>query len=366
MNVLVVSGIWPPDIGGPASHAPEVARFLMDRGHSVRVVVTADRAPLAEPYRVDWIRRSLPKAALHVVAAARIARAAREADVVYATGMFTRTAIACTAVRRPFVLKLTGDPAFERARWRGQVEGDVESFQSGGGGIESTVLRRVRDASVRRAAHVLCPSDFLRLLAISWGIPASRVSVLPNAITAPPILADRDELRASFGMQGATLAFAGRFGPQKALDLLIRAVGSVDGVSLLLAGEGDAPPVGERVRLLGPLPRDRVLELFAGADAAVLASVWENFPHTVVEALSVGTPVIATRVGGVPEIVEDGVNGLLVPPNDVEALAATIQRFFADDELRARLAAAAAQSVERYSPERIYPALEATLAAAAR
>jgi hypothetical protein len=53
MKVLIVSGIWPPDIGGPASHAPEVARFLMDRGHGVRVVVTADRAPLPEPYRVD-------------------------------------------------------------------------------------------------------------------------------------------------------------------------------------------------------------------------------------------------------------------------------------------------------------------------
>jgi glycosyltransferase involved in cell wall biosynthesis len=129
-----------------------------------------------------------------------------------------------------------------------------------------------------------------------------------------------------------------------------------------MAGDGDPPPVGESVRLLGPLARERVLELFAAADGAVLSSSWENFPHMLVEALSVGTPVIATRVGGVAEIVEDGSNGLLVPPNDVNAFADAIQRFFADDELRARLAAAAAPSVARYRPERIYAELEATLA----
>jgi glycosyltransferase involved in cell wall biosynthesis len=173
-------------------------------------------------------------------------------------------------------------------------------------------------------------------------------------------------LRASFSIQGPTLAFAGRFAPQKSLDVLVGAVERVENVSLLMAGDGVPPPAGDRVRLLGALPRERVLELFAAADAAVLSSSWENFPHTLVEALSVGTPVIATRVGGVPEIVEDGRNGLLVPPNDVEAFADAIRRFFGDDELRARLAAAAAPSVERFRPERVYAELEATLAAAVR
>jgi glycosyltransferase involved in cell wall biosynthesis len=366
MKVLVVSGIWPPDIGGPASHAPEVARFLAGRGHDVRVIVTADRAPMAEAFTVDWIPRSWPKGISHAIASARLARAARRVDVVYATGMFTRAALACAAVRRPVVLKLTGDPAFERARWRHRVGGNVEAFQQGGGGLESAVLRRVRDASVRSAAHVLCPSEYLRALAVSWGVSPERVSVLPNAIPAPPVLPERAELRASFDMHEPTLAFAGRFGPQKALGVLVDAVELVDGVSLLLAGEGDSPPAGRQVRLLGPLPRERVLELFAAADAAVLSSSWENFPHSLVEALSVGTPVIATRVGGVTEIVEDGSNGLLVAPNDVEALAVAIRRFFADDALRARLTAAAAASVERYRPERIYAELEAVLAAAAR
>jgi hypothetical protein len=141
VRILVVSGIWPPDVGGPASHAPEVVAFLRGRGHAVEVVVTADVPPAAQPYPVHWIARSLPKGVLHARAAALIARRARWADVVYTTGMFGRTATACLAARRPFVVKLTGDPASERARWRGTVGGDVDAFQRGGGGAEGALLR---------------------------------------------------------------------------------------------------------------------------------------------------------------------------------------------------------------------------------
>ncbi len=82
-----------------------------------------------------------------------------------------------------------------------------------------------------------------------------------------------------------------------------------------------------------------MLELFRAADASLLSSSWENFPHTVVEALAVGTPVIATRTGGVAEVVHDGENGLVVEPGDVDALTEAIERFFADAELQARLRA---------------------------
>ena len=99
----------------------------------------------------------------------------------------------------------------------------------------------------------------------------------------------------------------------------------------------------------------------------MLSSAWENFPHVLVEALRVGTPVIATRVGGVPEIVEDGVNGLLVPPGDPAALAEAIRRFFADDELRARLACRGARRRSSGSRRtRVFDALEETLLASAR
>ena len=172
MKVLVVSGIWPPDVGGPASHAPDVAAFLRSRGHEVEVVTTAAAAPAPEEYPVHWISRSLPKGVIHARTAAEIARRARWADVVYTTGMFGRSASGATAARRPYVVKLTADPAFERARRRGMVDGDVDEFQRSRGDASIRALRVARNAELRHAAHVFTPSAYLRELAVSWGVPA--------------------------------------------------------------------------------------------------------------------------------------------------------------------------------------------------
>ncbi len=123
--------------------------------------------------------------------------------------------------------------------------------------------------------------------------------------------------------------------------------------------------VDGRTRFLGSVSRDVVLRLFRAADATVLSSSWENLPHTVLEALAVGSPVIATAVGGVPEVVRDGENGLLVPPNDADALSASIRRLLEDDELRRRLADAAPGSVAGYTEEAVFSRIEAELVQAA-
>jgi glycosyltransferase involved in cell wall biosynthesis len=375
VRVLLVSGIWPPDVGGPASHGPEVAGFLQSRGHEVEVVVTAARAPAPQPYRVLWTSRRLPKGPRHAHSAALVARHARRADVVYTTGMFARSAAGARLARRPYVVKLTGDPAFERLRARGSVGGTVEEFQEAGG-VQARVLAGLRGSVLRGAAHVFCPSEYLRSLVLAWGVEPARTGVLPNPAPEPPAFGDREELRRRFGLDGVALAFAGRLTAQKSLPLLLEAVGRTDGVTLVIAGEGPEQGaveaavrrlgLGDRVRLLGSLSRDGVLELFHAADGTVLSSGWENFPHSVVESLAVGTPVLSTAVGGVAEVVRDGENGLLVPTEDPAALASAIQRFADDDELRRRLRAAAAPSVESYSVDAIFADLEATLQRVAR
>ena len=376
MNVLVVSGIWPPDVGGPASHAPDVARFLHGRGHRVEVVVTASAEPAGEPFPVLWATRSRPVGIRHLDSLVLVWRRARLADVVYSTGMFGRSGIACALARRPLVVKLTGDPAFERLRARGTIAGDVDSFQETRGGLTARGLKQLRDRVLRRAAHVFTPSGYLRELVITWGVAPERVSVMPNPAPFGGPSAPRDELRRRFGCDGPTLAFAGRLTAQKSLEVMLAAVAAVPDVALLVAGDGEehdpllagiaSRGLGDRVRPLGPLPRGEVLDLFAAADASILSSSWENFPHSVVESLAVGTPVLATRAGGVAEVVEDGVNGLLVPVGDAVALAAAVARFFADEELRTRLRASAAESVTAYRPDRLLAVLEETLEQAAR
>ena len=370
MRIVIVSGIWPPDVGGPASHAPEVADFLHGRGHHVEIVTTAFAPPAQKAYPIRWVDRRLPVGLRHARGSALIRKCAARSDVVYTTGMFGRSALGSALARTPYVVKLTADPAFERSRRRRLFDGDVDRFQSFRGGPSVRALRLLRDAELRRAAHLFTPSAYLRELAISWGVDAARVSVLPNPSPPLPRMASRDALRRSFAIDGDTLAFAGRLAPQKALDVALDAVAELDGVTLLIAGDGDERGrlerrANDRVRFLGPLPRDRVLELFRAADAAILTSIWENFPHSVVEALSVGTPVIATATGGVAEVLRDGENGLLVEPGDAEELVGALTRFFADPVLRDRLRDAAAPSVAAYEQERVFSQLEATLLAVA-
>jgi glycosyltransferase involved in cell wall biosynthesis len=376
MKVVVVSGIWPPDVGGPASHAPEVADYLHEHGHGVEVVTTASAPPEPRAYPVHFVSRSLPRGVRHARGVELVRSRARNADVVYTTGMFGRSCAGASAARCPYVIKLTADPAFERAHRRGIVGGDVDTFQDEGGGLRIALLRRARDVELRRAAHVFCPSGYLRELAISWGVPAERVDVLPNPAPAVPEMAPRDELRRAFGMNGKALAFAGRLGAQKALEVALEAIAAVDGVTLDIAGEGDRRGpleqrarelgIADRVRFLGPQPRERVLELFRAADASLLSSSWENFPHGVVESLAVGTPVIATAVGGVAEVVTDGENGLLVASGDPDALAGAIRRYLDEPGLADHLRANAAPSVERYSRPRVYASLLELLTDAAR
>ena len=376
MKVLLVSGIWPPDVGGPASHAPELAAFLLERGHRVEVVTTADTAPGSRDYPVRWISRRLPRGVRHLRTVALVRSRATHSDVVYATSMLGRASVGSSLARRPVVVKLVADEAYERAlRW-GLYHGDLDDFQRFSGDFRLRLLRETRSRTLRRVQRLVCPSRYLASLAVEWGVPADRVTVLPNAAPPLPALPTRSDAREQLRVDGPTLAFAGRITRQKALDVAFDALARVDGVTFLVAGEGpDLADVRRaasdrgldgRVRFVGPLDREGVLTLFRAADASLLSSSWENFPHTVVEALAVGTPVIATSVGGVPEVVHDDANGLLVPAGDGEALAAAIRRLVGEPGLRERLAAAAAPSVDHLRPDRLYVRLEEILSEVAR
>jgi glycosyltransferase involved in cell wall biosynthesis len=373
VNVLVVSGIWPPDVGGPASHAPAFAGLLAAHGHRVEVVTTASAPPRPEDYPVHWVDRRTPKGLLHARVVSLAARRARAADVVYATSMSTRSALAATLARRPLVVRVAGDVAYERARRLGLFAGDLVAFQSAGGPAVATA-RRARSAALGRARTVVFPSAFLRDLATGWGL-GGRLEVVPNPAPAELPAESAAELKRSFGVEGPLLAFAGRLTAAKSLDVALRALAQLDGATLLVVGDGEERAGLERlarelrleprVRFLGAQPRAEVLRTLRAADVAVLSSRWENFPHVLVEALAVGTPVVATAVGGVGEIVADGENGLLVPSGEPEALAGALARVLGEPALRDRLAAAAAPSVERFAPERVYGRLEQVVLEAA-
>jgi glycosyltransferase involved in cell wall biosynthesis len=375
VNVLVISGMWPPDVGGPASHAPEVCAYLQGKGHRVEAATMASRSPAEEGYPIHWSSRQLPLIVRHIAATRLIRKLAKRADVVYTTGIIGRTGIGAALAGTPTVVKLTSDPVFERSlRW-GLFGHDLAAFQEARG-LRIGILRRTRDCVLARAERIVVPSEALRKLVLAWGVPAEKLTLIRNPVTMPAGLGSREELRRRHGFYGPTLVFAGRLVPQKSIDVALEAIRRNPDVTLLIAGEGpyrdrlvhEARELGVegRATFLGPRPRRTVFELLRAADAALLPSSWENFPHMAVEALAVGTPVIATDAGGVTEILGDGWNGLLVPIRDPAALAAAIRRYLDDPALQERLRGATVDSVAQFEPERIYAQLEQVLVRAGR
>jgi glycosyltransferase involved in cell wall biosynthesis len=363
VKVVVVSGIWPPDVGGPASHAPALASALIEAGHEVEVVTTADTRPEPRGYPVRWVSRARPAPLRHLAVVGQIVRAARGADCVYATTMVRRAALGATLARRDLVVKLVADEAYERERRSGRYRGTLDEFQGHRGALRLRLLRATRTAALRRARRIVVPSAYLREIALGWGLVPHRVTVVPNPAPSVDALPSREEARAALGIAGAALGTAGRLTAQKALGDTLEALARVPDVELVVRGDGPeratlerhaaALGISERVRVLGAGTRDDVVALFRAVDAAVLTSAWENLPHTVLEALAVGTPVIATTVGGIPEVVVDGENGLLVPPHNVDAIALAIERIVRDDALRQSLAAGAQPSVGELVEPRI-------------
>jgi glycosyltransferase involved in cell wall biosynthesis len=367
MRVVFLTGIWPPDIGGPATHGPDFAAFLRDRGHQVHVVTMGDEEPTERPVPVQWVRRGRPFVVRYPEVALAGYRLARQADVVYATATYAAASAAAAAARRPLVAKLVSDPAYERARRYGLFAGTLEAFQADRS-VRTLPLKRLRTVALRQARRIVVPSRYLAEIAAGWGVDRTRIEVLTNPAPAP---VDVEPAALADG----TFVFVGRLTEQKALPVALAALAEVPGAKLVLVGDGPERAslqrhVGElglddRVRFLGSLPRAEVLQQLAGARAAVLSSAWENLPHAAVEALSVGTPVIATAVGGVPEVVHDGENGLLVPAGDPQALAGALRRMLQDDGLHDRLAAGAQPSVASLGREATYARLETLLAEAA-
>jgi glycosyltransferase involved in cell wall biosynthesis len=204
------------------------------------------------------------------------------------------------------------------------------------------------------------PSEYLAGLARRWADPA-RVVVVPNP--APEVTPNAE------AVEQGLFVFAGRLTRQKALATAIDAVARVPGARLAIIGDGadrgslerQAAKLDGRIDFRGPLTREETLRAMAGATAALLSSDWENLPHAAVEALALGVPVVATAVGGVPEVVHDGVNGLLVPPGRPEELARALARILEEPGLRERLAAAAAPSVAALSRDATFGRLEQIL-----
>ena len=211
------------------------------------------------------------------------------------------------------------------------------------------VMHRMLGTWQNKVARYIALNEFCRNKFVEGGLPADRIAVKPNFVDFEVPLA---RPRTGF-------LFVGRLSPEKGTDVLANAASQISGLQLRVAGTGPAEyalngvPGVER---LGALAEARVREEMSGAIALVLPSIWyENFPRTLVEAFACGLPVIASRIGALAELVEDGVTGLLFTSGDAPDLASKIRWALASPDKMAEMGRTArARFEEKYTPERNY------------
>jgi len=219
------------------------------------------------------------------------------------------------------------------------------------------------DNFLQQAAHKTVIVSEAQRNVLYGGSNTNRVKVLHNAVDLEcpmPVSIGAQSVREKFNIpkECKILVAVGRFSPEKGMDVLLDAfallVQQIDNIHLLLVGEGQErlalEAQVERLALKGMVhfagytktPGDYVTE----ADILALSSRSEGIPNAVLEAMAMGKPVVASAVGGVPEIVEDGISGLLFPPNEPHLLAEALIEVLTDENLSRGLAVAGRRRVQ--------------------
>lgn len=215
---------------------------------------------------------------------------------------------------------------------------------------------RVERRAVARADAVLVLTPRAADALVDDGVPAERVHVLPSGY-CPPLFATRFADPLPHVPRGRRVLFAGRLSPQKRpLDVVAAHARLDDDVHLVLVGDGplradveqavERSPARGRVHLVGLVPHDAVPAYLQHSDVFVLPSHYEELGSALVEAMASRLPVVANRIGGIPDLVQDGVTGLLAERGDVAGLAARVQRVLDDRHLTRALADRAHAHVE--------------------
>ena len=255
----------------------------------------------------------------------------------------------------PFVVSLKGVIADELKNERGWVR------------VLLAIQARWERLNARRADIVIAPSRYSADVARrEYGVAAEKIVVVPE-----PIELERwTSLFAAAAPRprgGPTILCVARMYPRKRVGDLLEAAAllrpRIPGARVRIVGKGPEWEnaaklhaklgLGETATLLGDVSRDRLAEEYVSADIFCLPSVQESFGIVFLEAMAAGLPVVACRAAAIPEVVEDGVTGLLVPPRDPAGLAGALEAL-ADDPKRARaMGEAGRRAAPAYVPERV-------------
>lgn len=345
MRLVIATPLYPPEIGGPATHTLFLEHMLP--AHDIEV----ETVPFAHV-------RHWPKGLRHIQYAWRLWRAARRADVLFAQDTVSAglpALLAARLARVPLLVRVPGDHAWEQGRQRFGVTDSLEEFQKKRYGWRIELLRRVARAVVRHATLVTVPSEYFKRIVGEW-VTRTDIRVIYNGVdlALKPVRPPRLPSRPFF-------VSIGRLVPWKGFGELIELVERMPGWTLVIVGDGPlrteladqvrARGVEDRVIFTGSLPRAEVAGWLGVSDAFVLNSSFESFSYQVVEAMGAGVPVIAPAIGSIPELIHDGVEGVLVTPGDLQSIEKALRSVHADSALWRGRTEAARHAAARFSAD---------------
>jgi glycosyltransferase involved in cell wall biosynthesis len=392
--VLLVSDFYPPEPGGLEAHVRRLAHALRRTGHTVAVVaggparppvdddgvavhhpgLTLDRLPAAfrdsaHRFHPPWPDHTFQRGVRRVLD--RFA-----ADVVHAHGWCQFSAAAAADRRVPVVVTLHDYGV--RCPKKNLLRGDAECARGRGirclrcrGDEQGTAKRAVLSGALSRTVPRLA-ARVDRFIAVSEHVARrfretapdpGRVMVIPNFLDLP------DEPAAA--PTGSQVLYVGPATRHKGLSVLLRALrevppGLAEAVVVGVASADAVPSTGgapAAVRYAGRLTGEPLRRQFRAAAMVVVPSIWpEPCPTVALEALAFGRPVVASRIGGLPDLIADGDNGLLVPPGDPGALAGAITTLLSDRSLLNAMAATAYASAALFTTEAVIRRIEAVYA----
>ena len=332
MNILITVGIFPPDIGGPASFVPKISNFLVENGHNVKIICLSEvgNNHIEDNLDVIRIRRSnnLPIRWLKTIY--QIVKNGRNSDLIFVNGLGVESAIAALMLKKKLIRKIVGDPVWERAYNQKKTSESFDEFQNNKHSFLIEVQKLLRNWSVNSAEVVITPSDHLKNFVSELGFN-NEILKINNGVEITDIK------RTNVHKADINLLIISRLVIQKNINIVIEAMELLDNknVKLSIIGEGGEfnklegviheLNLQNRVQLLGKIDNNKISQFLLTADIFIQASDYEGLPHSVLEAINYEIPILSTEVGGCKDLLNDGERGFIIPiPPDKKIIAENI------------------------------------------
>lgn len=359
IKVLIATGLYSPEIGGPATYTKMLEEKLCAHGVDLAIL----------PFGTV---RHLPKLVRHAVFMWKLWRLAGDTDVIFALDSISVGVpawVVSVIARKPFLVRLGGDYAWEQGQQRFGLEETLDEYTKSpkAAPFLVRVFAFIQSFIVKRASIVIAPSEYLKGIISMWGVNPSKIRVIYSALFPLEVNAPKAIIREQLEYHGTVITTVGRLVPWKGFGELIDVVAGlkdeIPDISLVIIGDGPLHAelqnkitelkLEDTVRLVGRLGKDALGAAIKGSDLFVLNTSYEGLSHQLLEVMDLGVPIITTNIGGNPELITDGISGVLVEVEDSEGLSSAIKQVVANESTQVRLTQNARIRIQDFSQDAV-------------